>query len=289
MTGSTERRARFPVTETEFEGVFSVTNYPRNLTSDLFNRSILVYRRWILLTISIPAPPHPATANIPEEGRGGEVVRCIKAEKHVGEERGGMEETPKALSSRNVGTYVTPFYFVIVFPELFVRLCEHTARKLTISLDATPFTYRRHVPRFLFSSCPASLSAPSTILHSAVSLAFDLLFRRVIFVSRLERQVCRKVSPGFWNDIFTPLLFSFAFNNRRHFRILPLLFLDYVSRFLLFCFCVITRYWRFSNSVFFLLFFKDIDYILDFKEKICDLIILNYQTNVIKIVLTKFF
>lgn len=112
-----------------------------------------------------------------------------------------MEETPKA---RNVGTYVTPFYFLIVFPELFVRLCEHTARKLTISLDATPFTYRRHVPRFLFS-----FPAPSIPLRAINHPPFRHFSFLWFIISSCNFRIAPRTPSlpqsfsRFWNDIFT--------------------------------------------------------------------------------------
>lgn len=167
------------VTETEFEGVFSVTNYPP-LTSHLFRpRSILVYRRWILLTISIPPPPQTATANIRRKGlhKSGDTLEWRA-------ERDGRN----AQGSRATWLHTLRRFILSLFSRNFSSAsAKYTARKLTISLDATPFTYRRHVPRFLFFH-PAR-----AINHSPFppfSLAFDLLFRRVIFVSRLETPTC---------------------------------------------------------------------------------------------------
>lgn len=225
------------VTETEFEGVFSVTNYPP-LTSHLFRpRSILVYRRWILLTISIPPP---ATANIRRKGlnKSGDTLEWRA-------ERDGRN----AQGSRATWLHTLRRFILSLFSRNFSSAsAKYTARKLTISLDATPFTYRRHVPRFLFFH-PAR-----AINHSPFppfSLAFDLLFRRVIFVSRLETPTCLPQSffallKRYIHESSLPPFLP-LFNNQCD--IFGSLFLDYVS--FLFCFHIITRYWNFSDSFFY--------------------------------------
>lgn len=88
------------VTETEFEGVFSVTNYPP-LTSHIFSDLVLssctvveFYLQFLYLPLLLPT----------FEGRG-----CIKAGTRWSGERRGMEETPKALAQRGYIRYAVLF------------------------------------------------------------------------------------------------------------------------------------------------------------------------------------
>lgn len=177
LTGSTERRARHG--NWIWRGIFSYELPPLDFSHLFRPRSILVYRRWILLTISIPPPPQTATANIRRKGlhKSGDTLEWRA-------ERDGRN----AQGSRATWLHTLRRFILSLFSRNFSSAsAKYTARKLTISLDATPFTYRRHVPRFLFFH-PAR-----AINHSPFppfSLAFDLLFRRVIFVSRLETPTC---------------------------------------------------------------------------------------------------
>lgn len=113
----------------------------------------------------------------------------------------------------NLGTYVTAFYFVIVFSELFVRFCEHAARKLTISLDATSFTYRRHVPRFPLFFRPVfhPLSCSPLSRHSLLSFIsiWFITSSRNFRIANFTTQVFSLTNGT--NDTFTSAPLSFGF------------------------------------------------------------------------------